>query len=188
VRTGKQEPKKAQRRATAVTAEGRLVLTEGSAAARLFVYMTGNYIHRIERERREIYCGDLDLARVAEIIGMAGIEPGMREANFREQHKGFDAPMKQAELRSVNAMSIATAIDVPRQTVRRWLTKLQKLGFIEQKEPTRYVLAEGVLLEPHRQAAFARGIDETVRFMNELIAHGVVRWVPAKPAGRKAGG
>jgi len=67
-----------RRRATTVTPQGRLVLAESSANSRLFVYMIGNYLHRIERERRTVYFGDLDLARVAEIIGAAGVEPGVR--------------------------------------------------------------------------------------------------------------
>src|SRR5687767_13497503 len=64
-----------RRRATALASEGRLVLADGTTNSRLFVYMTGNYLHRMERARAEIYFGDLDLARVAEIIGTAGVEP-----------------------------------------------------------------------------------------------------------------
>jgi hypothetical protein len=39
---------------------------------------------------------------------------------------------------------------------------------------------------PERQAAFARGIEQTVRFMNELLENGVVEWVPAKKIRRDA--
>ncbi|GEP60829.1 hypothetical protein [Reyranella soli] len=38
------------------------------------------------------------------------------------------------------------------------------------------VLRPGVLLEPQRQAAFARGIEQTVRFVNELLENEVVKW------------
>ena len=57
------------------------------------------------------------------------------------------------------------------------------LGFyslIVEKEPARYVLKPGILLAPERQAAFGSTIEQTVRFMNELVENGVVRWVPAK--------
>ena len=80
-----------RRRATTVAPEGRLVLAESAGNSRLFIYMLGNYLHRIERERRTVYFGDLDLARVAEIIGAAGVEPGMRDAAFRAQHGSFDS-------------------------------------------------------------------------------------------------
>jgi hypothetical protein len=65
-----------RRRATTVAQLGRLVLETTPANSRLFVYMIGNYLHRIERERRKLYFGDLDLAVVAELIGTAGVEPG----------------------------------------------------------------------------------------------------------------
>lgn len=69
---------------------------------------------------------------------------------------------------------------MPRETVRRKTRKLKELGFIVEKEPARYVLKPGALLELERQEAFARGIERTVRFMNEPLENGVVRWVPGK--------
>jgi hypothetical protein len=36
-------------------------------------------------------------------------------------------------------------------------------NFIVEKEPARYIVRTGMLLEPHRQAAFARAIDQIVR-------------------------
>ncbi len=53
------------------------------------------------------------------------------------------------------------------------------MGLIVEKEPARYVIKPGVLLEPHRQAAYARDIDQTMRFMNELPAP------KAKPAAER---
>jgi DNA-binding transcriptional ArsR family regulator len=174
-----------RRRATTIAPEGRLVLAESSANSRLFVYMIGNYLHRIERERRTVYFGDLDLARVAEIIGAAGVEPGMRDALFRAQHGTFDSIIGVAGQRAVNATSIASATGIPRETVRRKLKRLLKLGVIVEKGRARYVLKPGVLQEPERQAAFARGIQQTVLFMNECLENGVVRWVDGGKAERK---
>ena len=174
------EGRMARRRATTVAPEGRLVLAESAGNSRLFIYMLGNYLHRIERERRTVYFGDLDLARVAEIIGAAGVEPGMRDAAFRAQHGSFDSIVGVEGQRAVNATSIASAIGIPRETVRRKLKHLLKLGVIVEKGRARYVLKPGVLQEPERQAAFARGIQQTVLFMNECLENGVVRWVDGK--------
>lgn len=181
--TANEEPMP-RRRATATPTDGRLALVEGPANSRMFVYLAGNWLHRIERERRELYFGDLDLALVAELIGTAGVEPGMRDAAYRQKHKDFAGAIPVDEQRAVNASSIAVAAGIPRETVRRKIRKLKELGFIVEKEPARYVLKPGVLLEPERQAAFARGIEQTVRFMNELLENGVVRWVPGKQDGR----
>jgi hypothetical protein len=119
------EGRMTRRRATTVAPEGRLVLAESAGNSRLFIYMLGNYLHRIERERRTVYCGDLDLARVAEIIGAAGVEPGMRDAAFRVQHGSFDSIVGVEGQRAVNATSIASASGIPRETVRRKLKRLE---------------------------------------------------------------
>jgi biotin operon repressor len=167
-----------RRRATTIAPEGRLVLAESDANSRLFVYMLGNYLHRLERDRRDVYFGDLDLARVAEVIGMAGVEPGMRDAAFRKQHRDFDSVVGVEGQRAVNATSIASATGVPRETVRRKVQQLLKLGFIVEKGRARYILKPGALQHPDRQAAFARGLQQTVHFMNECLEQGVLRWVP----------
>ena len=169
-----------RRRATTIAPEGRLVLAEGPANSRLMVYMVGNYLHRIERERRSIYNGDLDLARVAEIIGAAGVEPGMRDADFRSEHGSFESVVGVAGQRAVNATSIANASGIPRETVRRKLKQMLKLGVSVEKGRAHYVLKPGVLQAPERQAAFARGLQQTVQLMNACLEQGVIRWVPAK--------
>lgn len=181
-RTEANKQRAPKRRATAIATEGRVALVEGPANSRLFVYLTGNYILRIDRVRRELYQGDLDLALVGEVIGAVGIEPGLRDAAFREHYKYFDRPVSVEDLRSVNAASIAVATGIPRETVRRRIKQLLKLGYVVEKEPSRYVLRPGILLEPRHQAAFALGIEQTVRFINELLESGVVRWVPARRA------
>ena len=176
-----------QQRATTIAPDGRLVLAESPANSRLFVYMLGNLLHRLERGRREVYFGDLDLARVAETIGTAGVEPGMRDAAFRDRHRTFASVVGVDGQRAVNATSIAGATGIPRETVRRKLERLLKLGFIVEKGRARYVLTPGVLQQPERQAAFAIGLQQTVQFMNECLEQGVLQWVPAAKTMRRPG-
>lgn len=171
------------RRATAVAVEGRLTLAGGGGNSRLFIYIIGNYLHRIERERRALYEGDLDLALVAELVGTSSVEPGLRDATFREKHATFDSVIGIEGQRAINATSIASASGIPRETVRRKLKRLLQLGIIVEKRRFRYVINPGVLQQSHHQAAFARGIEQTVRFMNECLAQGVVRWVPPRRPG-----
>lgn len=150
--------------------------------------MIGNYLHRVERERRGLYEGDLDLAVVAELVGTTAIEPGMRDAAFREKYATFDSVIGIDGQRAINATSIASASGLPRETVRRKLKHLLQLGVIVEKGHARYVMKPGALQQPHHQAAFARGIEQTVRFMNECLEQGVVRWVPAGKVKRRASG
>lgn len=172
------EARPPQRRATAVAVEGRLTLAGGGGNSRLFIYMIGNHLHRLERERRGLYEGDLDLALVAELVGTSAIEPGLRDAAFRERYATFESVIGIEGQRAINATSIASASGIPRETVRRKLKRLLQLGIIVEKRRFRYVIKPGVLQQAHHQAAFARAIEETVRFMNECLEQGVVRWIP----------
>ena len=181
---GGHETRMPRQRATTIAPGGRLALAESHANSRLFIYMLGNFIHRLEGRRREVYFGDLDLARVAEIIGTAAVEPGMRDAAFREQHKNFDSVIGVEGQRAVNATSIASATGIPRETVRRKLDRLLRLGLIIEKGRARYVLKPGVVQRPEWQAAFAFGIRQTVQFMNECLEQGVLQWVPAAKSKR----
>jgi hypothetical protein len=168
-----------RRRATAIAPEGRIVLADSSAVSRLFILLIGNYLHRIERERRGLYGGDLDLALVSEIIGTAAIEPGMRDAAFRAKHHTFESVIGIEGQRAVNATSIASTSGIPRETVRRKLKRLLELGEIVEKGRAHYVTKPGIVQRQQKQEAFARGIQQTVQFMNECLENGVVRWVPA---------
>lgn len=86
----------------------------------------------------------------------------------------------------MNATSIASASGMPRETVRRKLKQLLKLGFIVEKGRSRYVLKPGVLQQPERQAAFALSLQQTVHFMNECLEQGVLKWVPVPKAKRNS--
>ena len=88
--------------------------------------------------------------------------------------------------RAVNATSIASALGMSRETVRRKLKQLLKLDFIVEKGHARYVLKPGVLQDPKRHAAFARAFQQTVQFMNECLEHGTVRWEVDKKVGSGA--
>lgn len=181
------EAKKPQRRATAVSPGGRLVLADTDGTSRLFVCMIGNYLHRLERERRARYLGDFDTAMVAEVIGLAAVEPGMRDAAFRKQHRSFDSIIGLEGQRAINATSIASASGIPRETVRRKLKRLLKEGLIVEKGRARYVVKPGVLQQPEWQDSFARGIHQTVIFMNECLEQGVLKWVAAPKAKHRSG-
>lgn len=177
-----------RRRATAVPQEGRLVLEPTLENSRLFLYLLGSFLHRIEHGRRAAYFGDLDLARIIETIGIAGIEPAMRDADFRNRHRTFASSIGVDEQRGINATSIASATGIPRESVRRKLKRLLQLGAVVEKKRAHYVLRPGMFLDPERQAAFTRGINETVLFMNETLENGAVRWVPTGIGKKKRSG
>ena len=182
------ETKALRPRAAAVAPGGRLVPADTDGISRIFISLIGNYLHRIERERRARYHGDLELAIVAEVIGLAVTEPGLRDAAFRERYRILDSIIGVEGQRAINATSIASASGIPRETVRRKLKLLLKEGLIVEKGRSRYVVKPGVLQQPEWQAAYARGIQQTVLFMNECIEQGAVRWVSAaRPRSKRSG-
>ncbi|HZP98841.1 MAG TPA: helix-turn-helix domain-containing protein [Reyranella sp.] len=176
--TGTQKP--AQNRPA--TAPARIVAVADEEIARLFVTSIIGYMSRLEREKRGLYGSDLDLASVFEVVAIGAIEPGMRDPGFRAAYASFEAVVGIEGQRGINAMSIAAATGIPRETVRRKLKRLVERGYITEKTRGHYVVVPGRLQGADYQAAFGRGIRETVRFMNECFERGLVRWAAGDPA------
>jgi hypothetical protein len=158
--------------------QGRITLEEGEAVSRLFVTTLVNYLSRLEREKRALYGSDLDLASVFEAVAIGAIEPALRDPGFRSAHERFASVVGIEGQRGINAMSIAAATGIPRETVRRKLHRLADQGYILEKQRGHFVVTPGRVQSADYQAAFARGIRETVRFMNECLEQGLVRWTP----------
>lgn len=184
-RRGKQaQDDPALRRAPRPRPGGRLGLVDPQANSRLIIFLTGNFLHRIERDRCELCFGDLDLARIAEIIGLIAIESGMRDAKFRERNRSLQTVIGIAGQRAVNAASIAAATGIPRETVRRKLKRLLALGYIVEKGRACYVIAPGTLQQPDRQAVFDRTFSQLTLFLNDMLEKGLLEWIPASGVAR----
>ena len=151
---------------------------EGDGVSRLMVVTLIGYLSRIERERRTLYGSDLELAAVFEVVSIAAIEPSLRDASFRAAHSRFDTVVGVEGQRGINAMSIAATTGIPRETVRRKLKRLLERGYIVEKTKGHYVATPGRLQGADYQAAFARSVRETMRFMNECLEQGLVQWIP----------
>lgn len=112
-------------------------------------------------------------------------------STWRAEHRSFDSVVGIEGQRAVTATSIASATGIPRESIRRKLRTPLKLGFIVEKGRARYILMPGVMQQPSRQAALARGIQQTMHCMNECLEPGVLQWVPAgktkRSPGNKAG-
>lgn len=173
-----------RRRAPRTRPEGRLVLVDPKANSRLIAFLAGNLLHRIERDRCELCFGDLDLTRIAEAIGLIAIEPGMRDASFRDQYRSFETVIGIEGQRAVSATSIAASTGIPRETVRRKLKRLLALGYIVPKGRVSYVVAPGILQEPSRLAVFEHSFHQMTSFMNAMLEQGFLQWIPSGHAGR----
>ena len=124
-------------------------------------------------ERRRVF-RDLELSSIIDMVGLASIEPGMRNAFFREKYSNLETVIGTEGQRASNALSIAGATGIPRETVRRKLRVLLKRGFLTEKMPGRYVVTPGMIQKPEHLAALERCAREAMNFMNQCLALGLV--------------
>ena len=103
---------------------------EGPEQFRLFSYLMFTLIQRIDRIRREVYADDLDLASISEAIALSAIEARMRDPQFRNAYRSVNRQAGVAVQRGVNALSVAAATGIPRETVRRKLKMLVEKGVL----------------------------------------------------------
>ena len=167
----KTEPGKKGRR------KGRLELARGAADARPFIHLLLNFLHRADQERRGVYAGDLDLAAVGETVGMAALDPESRKPEFREKFGDYQTVVGLEAQRGVNGLTIAEATGIPRETVRRKLKLLLQRGVIVEKARGAYVMRPGFIQKPENLEVVERGMRDTLRFMNDCVRLGLVRWV-----------
>ncbi len=112
----------------------------------------------------------------------------MRAPGFRAAYDNYNALVGIEGQRGINAMSIAASTGIPRETVRRKLKRLVERGYIVEKTKGHYVVTPGRLQGADYQAAFARGIRETIRFINECFEQELIKWVPNSDPPKASGG
>jgi predicted transcriptional regulator len=169
--------------ASAPTASGHPVIMRGESGTRIFIHLLLNFIHRADRERRAFYGDDLDIAAIAETVGIGALEPEMRDPAFRKEFADYDKVVGLERQRPVNALSVSAATGIPRETVRRKLKVLLDRGVLVEKD-SGYIYKPGVLQQPHHKAAFERGMRDTLQFINECLKLGLLKLAPR--TGRKA--
>jgi hypothetical protein len=163
-----------------------VTLAEGPSATRTFVLVILNFLHRTDEIRRASYGNDLNLAAIGETVGMTASEPSRRDPAFLEKFADLRAVMGIEGQRAVNALSIAHATGMPRETVRRRLHELVKRGVL-LKVKGGYVTRPGFVQTPANLALAERAMREAVHFINECFNFGLVE-LKEKPRPRTAAG
>lgn len=170
------------RRRPRPTAADELVMVRGEAAMRVFIHLLMNFLHRTDRERRAFYGTDLDMAAIAETVGIATIEADMRDPAFREAFGDYRKVVGTERQRPINALSVSATTGIPRETVRRKLKELVKKGVLAEKDGG-YIYKPGHVQDPRRLEAFERGMRDTLQFINDCLKLGLLQLAPR--AGRK---
>jgi predicted transcriptional regulator len=152
----------------------QLVLVRGESVPRVFVHLVGNYLLRTDRERRDLYFGDLDMASIAATVGIGALEADFRDPGFRAQFNDYMRIIGTERQRPMNVQSVANSTGLPRETVRRKLRTLVQKNVLVEKDGG-YVYRPGYAQQPAQQAAFERGIRDTLLFVNLCLSTGILR-------------
>jgi len=159
---------------------GYVGLADGPSTTRTFSLVILNFLHRTDEIRREAYGNDLNLAAIGETVGMTASEPLRRDPEFRRKFADFRAVMGVENQRPINALSIANATGMPRETVRRKLQILARRGVL-LKVKRGYVTKPGFVQTAKNIALAERAMREAVHFINECLNFDLVQWVVPPP-------
>jgi predicted transcriptional regulator len=147
----------------------RVVRAPGSDRTRLFLYLFLNYLQRIELLRNKIYGSDLELAIISDSIAMAAIEPFMRNPDLDERFLTLKTVVGAEGQRGVNALSIAEATGLPRETTRRKIKKLVEMGIISETSEGEYIFTPGFAQQSEIYALIEQALTDTVQFFNASL-------------------
>lgn len=152
---------------------GSLRLASGDKT-RLFVYHFYTYLLRIERLRRQLHGNDLDMAVVSDAIAVATIEPLMRGTDLPDDLLSLRTTIGMEKQRGVNALSIAQATGVARETTRRKIKELVERGVVAETSEGEYVIKPGFAQQEHVLELLDQAMTETVHFLNACLDKSVM--------------
>lgn len=152
----------------------QLVATRGREDLRLFLHLIATFVHRVDNARRELYFGDLALASVAGTIALQSIDPKMRDTAFRDKFSDLRSIIGVQGQHPVNALSIAEATGVPRETVRRKLKILLQKGVIIEQSRGLYVIKPGFAQSPQHIAVIEQAVRDAIQLLNDCLRVGLV--------------
>ncbi len=166
--------------AAAKTKRLRLVRKNHETISRLFALAFGRYFQRVCRLQRDLCEGDIDLAIIAGAAGIVSTEALMRNEALRQDFANMKTIVGDRQ-RGCNALSLAEATGLPRETVRRKMKRLVEMGLLVRRGARDYIWQPGVLQSPPYHQLFEELSIETLRLLNECLEEGV--FVAEQPPG-----
>jgi hypothetical protein len=158
--------------ATARNKRFQIVHKDRETKSRLFAMAFGRYFQRVCRLQRELSDGDIDLAIIAGAAAIAGTDALMRDATQRRDFADMKTIVGERQ-RGCNALSLAEATGLPRETVRRKMKQLVEMGILVRRGARDYILRPGVLQSPPYRQLFEELSAETLRLLNACLEDGI---------------
>lgn len=152
----------------------RFEIPRGEADSRTLVHLIGAFINRIDILRRRSYLGDMDQAIVAGMVGIGSVDHMVLQPEFRGAYGDMRTVVGVEGQRGMNALSIAEATGIPRETVRRKLKELTGRGVVMEKVRGRYIMKPGFIQQPENIEAINEAMRQLLQLMNACIQLGIV--------------
>ncbi len=150
----------------------RIVQHGYDETSRLFSMALSRYFQQLCRQYRHLADGDIDLAIVAGAASLAAVEGAWSDPEFRREFANLDNIVGDRQ-RGCNALSIAEATGLPRETVRRKMKRLVEAGFLVRRGTGDYIMQPGLVqTAPYRQM-LSEAMGHTLRFVNDCLEQGV---------------
>jgi hypothetical protein len=130
------------------------------------------YFQRVCRLQRDMADGDIDLAIIAGAAALAATEGLMRDATMRREFADINTIIGDRQ-RGCNALSIAAATGLPRETVRRKMGRLVEMGILVRRDAGNFIWQPGVLQAPPHRQMLDEWAAETLRLLNECVEAGI---------------
>ena len=156
----------------AATRQPRIVQLGHEETSRLFSMALSRYMQQICRLYRHLAEGDIDLAIVAGAASLAALEGAWRDPEFRREFANLDNIVGDRQ-RGCNALSIAEATGLPRETVRRKMKRLVEAGFLVRRGTGDYIMQPGLVQTPPYRQMLNEASAHTLRFVNDCLEQGV---------------
>jgi hypothetical protein len=137
--------------------------------SRIFAVRFSSFYQEVTRLQRALFDGDIDLFIVAAAIAVGAIEGRMRDPAFRGSFASLKSVVGEDLQRGCNALSIAQATGLPRETVRRRINRLIDMGIVARLSAGNYVLRPGVVQTSAYENLFRRLSDELLRLVNDCV-------------------
>jgi hypothetical protein len=153
----------------------RIATRDREANSRIFAYHLISFLARADQLRRKHYEDDIDLAIIAEAVARAAIDPRMRDPEFMRDFRSVDNIVGIERQRGVNALSIAAATGIPRETTRRKIKRLLALGILVETGRGKYVLKPGYIQSPAIRGLLEELTRASVRFVNDCLDQRVLQ-------------
>lgn len=150
----------------------RIVREKRDEISRLFAMAFGRYFQRVCRLQLALSEGDIDLAVIAGAAAIATIEGMMRDPATRQEYADIGKVVGDRQ-RGCNAMSIAEATGLPRETVRRKMKRLADMGILVRRGASDYIWQPGVMQSPPYRQLMDDLSVETLRLLNDCLEQGI---------------